>query len=187
MARSLTSTIRLFTWLSKVRTNRAMIRVGCYAIGRQRVRPEELLNRWVVPLDRHIDFLTLSGGKKIEIPFESFVVFATNMDPAQLVDTAFLRRIQTKVRIDNSSEQQFREIFQRICKDAQLEYEAALVDGLIDTLKNKLKEPLRNCYPRDLVNKICSAARYQGVKPELDKETLTRAVESYFLVEPQLN
>ena len=155
--------------------------------GRQRVRPEELLNRWVVPLDRHIDFLTLSGGKKIEIPFESFVVFATNMDPAQLVDTAFLRRIQTKVRIDNSSEQQFREIFQRVCKDAQLEYEAALVDGLIDTLKNKLKEPLRNCYPRDLVNKICSAARYQGVKPELDKETLTRAVESYFLVEPQPN
>jgi predicted ATPase with chaperone activity len=68
--------------------------------GRQRVRPEELLNRWVVPLDRRIDFLTLAGGKKIEIPFELFVVFATNMDPAELVDTAFLRRIQTKVKID---------------------------------------------------------------------------------------
>ena len=155
--------------------------------GRQRVRPEELLNRWVVPLDRRIDFLTLAGGKKIEIPFESFVVFATNMDPAQLVDAAFLRRIQTKVRIENSSDEQFREIFQKVCKDSGLQYDAGLVDGLIDTLKNKLKEPLRNCYPRDLVDKICSAARYQGRKPELTEESLRRAVESYFVIEPQVN
>ena len=155
--------------------------------GRQRVRPEELLNRWVVPLDRRIDFLTLAGGKKIEIPFESFVVFATNMDPAQLVDAAFLRRIQTKVRIENSSDEQFREIFQKVCKSSGLQYHAGLVDGLIDTLKNKLKEPLRNCYPRDLVDKICSAARYQGQKPELTEDALTRAVESYFVIEPQAN
>src|SRR5207247_4888353 len=69
--------------------------------GRQRVRPEELLNRWVVPLDRNIDFLTLSGGKKIEIPFDMLVVFATNLDPASLVDEAFLRRIQSKNKLDN--------------------------------------------------------------------------------------
>ena len=155
--------------------------------GRQRVRPEELLNRWVVPLDRRIDFLTLAGGKKIEIPFESLVVFATNMDPAQLVDAAFLRRIHTKVRIENSSDEQFREIFQHVCKDAELEYNAGLIDGLMDTLTNKLKEPLRNCYPRDLVNKICSAARYEGRKPELTQQALMRAVESYFLVEPPAN
>lgn len=155
--------------------------------GRQRVRPEELLNRWVVPLDRRIDFLTLAGGKKIEIPFESFVVFATNMDPAQLVDAAFLRRIQTKVRIENSSDEQFREIFQKVCKDSGLQYDTGMVDGLIDTLKNKLNEPLRNCYPRDLVDKICSAARYQGRKPELTEDALTRAVESYFVIEPQAN
>jgi energy-coupling factor transporter ATP-binding protein EcfA2 len=155
--------------------------------GRQRVRPEELLNRWVVPLDRRIDFLTLAGGKKIEIPFESLVVFATNMDPAQLVDAAFLRRIHTKVRIENSSDEQFREIFQHVCKDAELEYDAGLIDGLMDTLTNKLKEPLRNCYPRDLVNKICSAARYEGRKPELTQQALMRAVESYFLVEPPAN
>jgi energy-coupling factor transporter ATP-binding protein EcfA2 len=155
--------------------------------GRQRVRPEELLNRWVVPLDRRIDFLTLAGGKKIEIPFESFVVFATNMDPAQLVDAAFLRRIQTKVKIENSSDEQFREIFLKVCKDSGLQYHAGLVDGLIDTLKNKLKEPLRNCYPRDLIDKICSAARYQGQKPELTEDALMRAVESYFVIEPQAN
>ena len=67
--------------------------------GRQRIRPEELLNRWVVPLDRRIDFLTLAGGKKIEVPFEMLVVFASNMDPAELVDACFLRRIQTKIKV----------------------------------------------------------------------------------------
>ena len=79
--------------------------------GRQRVRPEELLNRWVVPLDRRIDFLTLAGGKKVEIPFELIVVFATNLEPAQLADAAFLRRIQTKIKVGTVSEQQFHEIF----------------------------------------------------------------------------
>jgi|SRR5579864_970268 len=149
--------------------------------GRQRVRPEELLNRWVVPLDRRIDFLTLAGGKKIEIPFELFVVFATNMDPAQLVDTAFLRRIQTKVRVDMATQQHFTEIFRRVCHDNELTYDAALVDELMDILKNQLKEPLRPCYPRDLVNQISWTARYEGRKPRLDRDSLIRAVNAYFL------
>ena len=176
---------KFYTAPGQMKANNGVLIIDDF--GRQRVRPEELLNRWVVPLDRHIDFLSLSGGKKIEIPFESFVVFATNMDPSQLVDAAFLRRIQTKVRIENSSDQQFREIFQHVCKESGLKYDAALVDDLISRLKNELKEPLRNCYPRDLVNKICSAARYAGHKPELTQDALTRAVESYFLVEPQVN
>lgn len=149
--------------------------------GRQRVRPEELLNRWVVPLDRRIDFLTLAGGKKIEIPFELFVVFATNMDPAQLVDSAFLRRIQTKVRVDMATQQHFTEIFQRVCHDNGLTYDAALIDELMDVLKNQLKEPLRPCYPRDLVNQISWTARYEGRKPRLDRDSLIRAVNAYFL------
>ena len=82
--------------------------------GRQRMRPEDLLNRWVVPLDRRIDFLTLSGGKKIEVPFEMLVVFASNMDPAELVDACFLRRIQTKIKIGTVSDSQFCEIFRRV-------------------------------------------------------------------------
>ena len=149
--------------------------------GRQRVRPEELLNRWVVPLDRRIDFLTLAGGKKIEIPFELFVVFATNMDPSQLVDTAFLRRIQTKVKIDVASEPQFREIFRRVCQETGLHYDAALIAELTTVLQTRLKEPLRPCYPRDLVKHICWAARYEGKKPVLNRDSLIRAVESYFL------
>jgi predicted ATPase with chaperone activity len=83
--------------------------------GRQRISPEELLNRWVVPLDRGIDFLTLAGGKKIEIPFDLLVVFATNLDPAKLVDEAFLRRIQTKIKVDYVNPDPVREIFRRIC------------------------------------------------------------------------
>jgi energy-coupling factor transporter ATP-binding protein EcfA2 len=151
--------------------------------GRQRVRPEDLLNRWVVPLDRRIDFLTLGGGKKIEIPFELFVVFATNIDPSQIADPAFLRRIQTKIKIDMASEQMFQEIFRRVCHEKGLHYDAALIGELINVLLNRLKEPLRPCYPRDLVNQICWAARYEDRKPTLDRNSLIRAVEAYFLAE----
>ena len=149
--------------------------------GRQRIRPEELLNRWVVPLDRRIDFLSLAGGKKIEIPFEVIVVFATNMDPNELVDPAFLRRIQTKIRVDLASERQFSEIFRRICEETGLVYDRGLVGELMDVLQNRLKEPLRPCYPRDLVNQIIWAARYEGSNPRLEREALVRAVEAYFL------
>ena len=92
--------------------------------GRQRVHPDVLLNRWVVPLDRRIDFLTLAGGKKIEIPFEALVVFATNMDPADLIDAAFLRRIQTKIKIGEVSDEQFCEIFRRVAAENRLAYDA---------------------------------------------------------------
>ena len=149
--------------------------------GRQRVRPEELLNRWVVPLDRRIDFLTLAGGKKIEVPFEVLVVFATNMNPAELVDAAFLRRIQTKVRVGMASEEQFSEIFRRVCEDNGLVYDPKLIGELVQVLQERLNEPLRPCYPRDLVNQILWKARYEGRQPKLDRDSLILAVESYFL------
>jgi len=149
--------------------------------GRQRIRPEELLNRWVVPLDRRIDFLSLAGGKKIEVPFEVIVVFATNMDPSELVDAAFLRRIQTKIKVEMASERQFSEIFRRVCDETGLLYDRDLIVELMDVLQNRLKEPLRPCYPRDLVNQIIWAARYEDRKPRLDRDSLIRAVESYFL------
>jgi predicted ATPase with chaperone activity len=149
--------------------------------GRQRVRPEELLNRWVVPLDRGIDFLSLAGGRKIEIPFEMLVVFATNMDPTQLVDTAFLRRIQTKIKIDSASDDQFREIFHRVAAAQGLEVNPGLLNDLIGEIRGRLHEELRGCHPRDLINQICWTARYKKRKPTLDRESLTKAVEAYFL------
>ena len=149
--------------------------------GRQRLRPEELLNRWVVPLDRRIDFLTLSGGKKIEIPFELVVVFATNINPEDLADEAFLRRLQTKIKIDAVSDEQFHEIFRRVCSGLGLQYEVEIVTQLIDVIRTRLKQPLRACYPRDIVNQVCWAAKYEGKSPKFEPDSVMRAVEGYFL------
>jgi predicted ATPase with chaperone activity len=153
--------------------------------GRQRLKPEELLNRWVVPLDRRVDFLTLAGGKKIEIPFELIVVFATNMDPAELVDAAFLRRIQTKIRLGAVKPEEFKEIFRRVCTQNGIDYHAETADEVIQTITDKFKEPLRACYPRDIVSQICWAARYEGRAPRFDRDTATRAMDTYFLSTPE--
>jgi len=150
-------------------------------LGRQRIRPDELLNRWVVPLDRGIEFLTLAGGRKIESPFEMLVVFASNLDPAELLDPAFLRRIQTKIKIGAVTDEQFCEIFQRVARDRDLEADPVMLRELIHTIRVDLKQELRGCQPRDLVNQICWAAKYEDRKPYLDREKLMRAVEAYFI------
>jgi predicted ATPase with chaperone activity len=150
--------------------------------GRQRLRPEELLNRWVVPLDRRIDFLTLAGGKKIEVPFEMLIVFASNMDPKDLVDPAFLRRIQTKIRIGEVSKEQFCEIFRRYAAQKQIQYDANIPGDLIDYIKLILKQELRSCYPRDILNQGCWSAQYEGRKPYVDRAALRQAIDAYFLV-----
>ncbi len=149
--------------------------------GRQRARPEELLNRWVVPLDRGIDFLTLAGGRKIEIPFEMLVVFATNMDPAELVDAAFLRRIQTKIKIDAASDEQFSEIFRRVAADRGLNIDPLVLKDLIGEIRGRLHQELRGCHPRDLINQVCWTARYKKREPCLDRASLAKAIKAYFL------
>jgi predicted ATPase with chaperone activity len=149
--------------------------------GRQRVRPEELLNRWVVPLDRNIDFLTLTGGRKIEVPFDLLVVFATNLDPATLVDEAFLRRIQTKIKLDNIGRDTFHEITRRLCRQLDLRYDLDVVDHLIELISGDLRQPLRACYPRDIVQQIVWAARYERREPALSRETVEQACRNYFL------
>jgi predicted ATPase with chaperone activity len=150
--------------------------------GRQKLRPEDLLNRWVVPLDRRIDYLSLAGGKKLEIPFEMLVVFASNMDPAELVDPCFLRRIQTKIKIGAVSDAGFCEIFRRVADQNQVGYDAGVCEELIDFVRNTLKQELRQCYPRDIVNQVLWAARYEGKTPYLDFASLAQAVEAYFLL-----
>jgi predicted ATPase with chaperone activity len=149
--------------------------------GRQRLRPDELLNRWVVPLDRRIDFLTLAGGKKIEVPFEMLIVFASNMDPAELVDPAFLRRIQTKIRIGEVSDEQFCEIFRRVAADKKVQYDPSIPVDLINFIRVDLKQELRSCYPRDIVNQVCWAAQYEARQPYVDRASLQRAIDAYFL------
>jgi len=149
--------------------------------GRQRMRPEELLNRWILPLDRRIDYLTLAGGKKFEVPFDLLVVFATNLDPRELADEAFLRRIHNKIKIGYVTPEQFHEISQRVCQRLGLAYDAAVIDQLIDVLMRELKQPLRPCYPRDVLEQICWAAAYLGKRPRLEPEAVVQACRNYFL------
>lgn len=149
--------------------------------GRQRIRPEELLNRWIVPLDRKIDFLTLAGGRKIEIPFDVFVVFATNIDPGQLADEAFLRRIQTKIKIEALTGAEFHEIFRRVCLQAAVLYDAAAVDAAIAQIRDNFNQELRPCQPRDLVRQICWQAKYLRQEPVLNSKTVTDACHNYFV------
>ncbi len=150
-------------------------------LGRQRISPEELLNRWVVPLDRGIEFLTLAGGRKIEIPFEMLVVFASNLDPTKFLEQAFLRRIQTKIFIGAPTDQEFAEIFRRVAAAHSIEVAPELIAELITTIKVQLQQELRGCQPRDLINQICWAAKYEGRPPRIDRDSLSLAVESYFL------
>jgi predicted ATPase with chaperone activity len=164
---------------AQMRANNGLLIIDDF--GRQRMRPEELLNRWVVPLDRRVDFLTLAGGKKIEIPFELIVVFATNMDPAELADAAFLRRIQTKIKVNMVTPEEFNEIFRRICSKNGLQYSEDVVSEVAQILPSKFKEPLRACYPRDIVNQILWRARYEGKQPRLDRDAAMRAIDAYFL------
>jgi predicted ATPase with chaperone activity len=172
---------KFYTGPVQMKANNGLLIIDDF--GRQRVRPDELLNRWVVPLDRHVDYLTLAGGKKIEMPFDMFVVFATNMDPARLVDEAFLRRIQTKIKVDVIRREQFHKIFFNVCKEMKVLYDAAVADFVADYITQEAKQPLRACYPRDVVNQVCWAARYEGREPSLTKESVLQACHNYFINE----
>jgi predicted ATPase with chaperone activity len=175
---------RFYTGPLQMKANNGVLIIDDF--GRQRIRPDELLNRWVVPLDRGIDFLTMAGGKKIKIPFEMLVVFATNMNPYQLMDAAFLRRIQTKIELGEPTNDQFCEIFRRVAADRELEFDVKVATALIQHIKGTLKEELRSCYPRDIVNQVCWAAKYERTMPVLDCESVMRATRAYFLRGPKV-
>jgi predicted ATPase with chaperone activity len=170
---------RFYTAPVQMRANNGFLIVDDF--GRQRIPPAELLNRWVVPLDRRVDFLTLVGGKKLEIPFDLFVVFATNLDPALVVEEAFLRRIQTKIKLGAVSPANFHEIFRRACDMMGLVYDRDQVQSVLDTIEGRYHQPLRACYPRDLLHQIVWRARYEQKEPVVTAEALDHACRGYFL------
>ena len=172
-------TSRYYTAPVQMRANNGFLIVDDF--GRQRIQPAEMLNRWVVPLDRRVDYLQLAGGKKLQIPFDLFVVFATNLDPAKVIEEAFLRRIQTKIKLGSVTPDQFHEIFRRVCDEVGLEYQEELVDRLIGGIGSEYNQPLRPCYPRDIVNQIVWRAKYEQRQAVLNAESLGMACRGYFL------
>jgi hypothetical protein len=149
--------------------------------GRQKVSPKDLLNRWIVPLESDIDMLTLHTGKKVQVPFDVFAAFSTNLDPSDLVDDAFLRRVRYKLEVQRPDEEQFHEIFQIMCRKRGVAYDAAAVDYLIDTHYRPLGRPFAACQPRDLLDQVIDMAHYQGTEPRLEPALLDAAVRGYFV------
>ncbi|WP_163783647.1 ATPase [Myxococcus vastator] len=149
--------------------------------GRQKVSPKDLLNRWIVPLESDIDMLTLHTGKKLQVPFDVFAAFSTNLDPSDLVDDAFLRRVRYKLEVQRPDEQQFHDIFQVMCRKRGVPYNAAAVDYLIDAHYRPVGRPFAACQPRDLLDQVIDMAHYQGVEPRLTTELLDSAVRGYFV------
>ena len=149
--------------------------------GRQRVEPAALLNRWIVPMEERVDYLSMPDGRKAVFPFDPFLVFATNLDPASLVDEAFLRRIPYKIDVPDPSEAAFRELLRRQCEALELTVVPGVVDYLIQKWYRGPGRPLRACHPRDLLLQVRDYCAFAGARPEVSRETINQACENYFL------
>jgi predicted ATPase with chaperone activity len=149
--------------------------------GRQKCRPQDLLNSWIVPLEKKWDFLALQTGKKIQVPFDVLIVFSTNLNPKDLVDDAFLRRIRHKIEVPNPSPAEFRAIFQLVCKQKKVPYSDEGLRHLLQEHYMKVGRDLRSCHPRDLCDQILDEAKYRSIAPAMTKELIDRAAEAYFV------
>jgi hypothetical protein len=149
--------------------------------GRQLVRPTDLLNRWIVPLEKRTDFLTLITGKKITIPFEELIVFSTNLDPTDLVDDAFLRRIKFKINVQDPDVDQFRQIFKLVAGSRGIAYDEDTFNYLLDQHYRPAGRPLRMCQPRDLLDQLIAIAKYKMLIPEMTPELVDVAASTYFV------
>jgi hypothetical protein len=151
--------------------------------GRQRVPPRDLLNRWIVPLESRVDFLTLHTGRKFEVPFNVLIVFATNLKPESLADEAFLRRIPYKILAKNPTLDEYCRIFELNCRKRGLAFDPVMVEYLNRKYYTPRKLQMRACHPRDLVEQVVDMCRYQGRPPALSRDLLDAACRSYFLEE----
>ena len=149
--------------------------------GRQQVRPRDLLNRWIVPLENRVDYLTLHTGRKIEIPFDVLVVFSTNLPPRDLVDEAFLRRLRHKIEITDPSFEDYREIFKRVSQQKGIPYNDQGLAYLLQEYYIKRDRKMRGSHPRDLCDQILDIARYLSTEPTMSKEMIDRASQAYFV------
>ncbi len=156
---------------------------GCLLIddfGRQRIEPQELLNRWIVPLESRIDYLTISTGKKIQVPFEQLIIFSTNLDPSDLADEAFLRRIPYKIEVGDPKVDEFVHLFEVCAHKLGFDFDESSIDYLVEKHYREAKRNLRRCHPRDLLGQIENYCTYNELPLEMRHEYFDRVVRSYF-------
>jgi predicted ATPase with chaperone activity len=149
--------------------------------GRQQVRPRDLLNRWIVPLEKRVDYLTLATGHKIDVPFDALIIFSTNLNPEELVDEAFLRRIRYKIHIVDPTWEEYREIFMREAAKKGIPYSEDGLRYIVMEYYVKTKRKPRAVHPRDILDELVDIARFRGLPPTLSKELMDLACQTYFL------
>jgi predicted ATPase with chaperone activity len=149
--------------------------------GRQQIRPRDLLNRWIVPMEKNVDFLALHTGRKIEVPFAVLLVFCTNLPPGDLVDEAFLRRIRHKIEVISPTFDEYRDIFKIFCEKNNITFDEQATRYLLQEHYVKKNRKLRGNHPRDIIEQILDISSYLGTEPRLSKEFLDQAVEAYFV------
>src|SRR3989440_1124291 len=149
--------------------------------GRQRVQPADLLNRWIVPLEKRVDYLTMANGNKIKVPFDELIIFSTNQKPGDLCDAAFLRRIRYKIEIPSPTNEEYREIFRRNCEVKGIEFNEAAVVYILSEYYGKRGLDIAACHPRDILDQLVDIARYLSVRPMLAKDLIDLACNSYFV------
>ena len=169
---------RVFISPCQMKANNGILIIDDF--GRQMLAPRDLLNRWIVPLDRRVDYLTLASGMKFQLPFELMVVFSTNLDPHDLADEAFLRRIQTKVLVENVSPDTFDRIFQRVVQTHQAPTEPGCAEYLRERCHASGAKHLRACYPMDVYKLVKAISEYEGRPVRMTKANIDRAVSLYF-------
>jgi hypothetical protein len=149
--------------------------------GRQQMKPGDLLNRWIVPLELKVDFLTLNTGRKIEIPFDELLVFSTNLDPSALMDEAFLRRIKYKVKARDPNREMFRQIWRMACQSYNVPYSDDGFEYLVEQHYVKVGRPFRGVHPRDLLDQLVALCRYVEEPPAMTPPLLDSVVHTYFI------
>jgi predicted ATPase with chaperone activity len=149
--------------------------------GRQQVRPMDLLNRWIIPLEKRYDYLTTVTGTKIEVPFDELLIFSTNLDPNQLADEAFLRRIKFKIEIRNPDEHQWRQIWRLVCRNRQVEFDERGIDYLVEKWYRPTNRPFRMCQPRDILDQMISIAKYNMERVTFNPDLIDAACATYFV------
>jgi Cdc6-like AAA superfamily ATPase len=172
-------TLKFYEAPFQVKANGGILLIDDF--GRQQVRPRDLLNRWIVPLENRIDYLSLHTGRKIEVPFDVLVIFSTNLPPRDLVDEAFLRRLRHKIEIVDPTFDIYRDIFKRVAQQKGVNYSEEGLTYLLQEWYIKPERKIRASHPRDICDQIIDISRYLQVEPLMSKDLIDRAASSYFV------